>query len=32
VGENGSLQIVTLNGIVEMGKPGADGRGVWELD
>ena len=32
VGENGSLQIVTLDGTVEIEKPGADGRGVWELD
>lgn len=32
MGENGSLQIVALNGTVDMEKPGADGRGVWELD
>lgn len=32
IGENGSLQIVALNGVVELEKPGADGRGVWELD
>lgn len=32
VGENGSLQIVALDGAVELEKPGIDGRGVWELD
>jgi hypothetical protein len=32
VGENGSLQIVALDGTVEFEKPGHDGRGVWELD
>lgn len=32
IGENGSLQIVALNGTIEVEKPGADGRGVWELD
>lgn len=32
VGENGSLQIVALDGVVELEKPGLDGRGVWELD
>jgi hypothetical protein len=32
IGENGSLQIVAMDGTVEIEKPGADGRGVWELD
>jgi hypothetical protein len=32
VGGNGSLQIVALDGTVELEKPGADGRGVWDLD
>jgi hypothetical protein len=32
VGENGSLQIVTVDGAVEMEKPGVDGLRVWELD
>jgi hypothetical protein len=32
IGENGSLQIVALDGTVELEKPGADGRGVWELN
>jgi len=31
VGENGSLQIVALDGAVELEKSGFDGRGVWEL-
>jgi hypothetical protein len=32
IGENGSLQIVAQDGTVELEKPGADGRGVWELN
>ena len=32
IGENGSLQIVAQNGTIELEKPGADGRGVWELN
>ncbi|HEX6369460.1 MAG TPA: hypothetical protein VF006_11050 [Longimicrobium sp.] len=32
IGENGSVEIVTLSGRVEVQKPGLDGRGVWELD
>lgn len=32
IGENGSVEIVTLSGRVEVKKPGHDGRGVWELD
>jgi len=32
LGENGSVEIVSLSGRVEVQKPGRDGRGVWELD
>ncbi|HEU4883024.1 MAG TPA: hypothetical protein VFT45_12275 [Longimicrobium sp.] len=32
IGENGSVEIVSLSGRVEVRKPGRDGRGVWELD
>lgn len=32
IGENGSLQIVAQDGTVELEKPGADGRGVGELN
>lgn len=32
IGENGSVEIVTLSGRIEVQKPGLDGRGVWELD
>jgi hypothetical protein len=31
VGMNGSLEIVSLGGTVQIRKPGADGRHVWEL-
>jgi hypothetical protein len=31
IGENGSIEIQRLDGIVELAKPGADGRGVWDL-
>lgn len=31
IGENGSVEIVTLSGRIEVQKPGLDGRGVWEL-
>lgn len=32
IGENESVEIVTLSGRIEVQKPGVDGRGVWELD
>lgn len=32
VGANGSIEIVLLDGTIELRKAGADGRGVWELD
>jgi hypothetical protein len=32
IGANGAVEIVLLDGTVELQKPGADGRGVWELD
>lgn len=32
IGANGSLEIVALDGTIELSKPGGDGRGVWELD
>jgi hypothetical protein len=32
LGVNGSVEIVSLEGTVELRKPGADGRGVWELN
>ncbi|HEX6040206.1 hypothetical protein [Longimicrobium sp.] len=32
IGANGSLEIVSLEGTIELRKPGLNGRGVWELD
>jgi hypothetical protein len=32
IGANGSLEIVALDGTIELRKPGLDGRGIWELD
>lgn len=32
IGANGAIEIVALDGTVEIRKPGADGRGAWELD
>jgi hypothetical protein len=32
IGGNGAMEIVRMDGTVELRKPGADGRGVWELD
>ena len=31
IGDNGSIEIQNASGAVEFSKPGADGRGVWEL-
>jgi hypothetical protein len=32
VGMNGSIEIGSLDGTVELVKPGLDGRNVWELE
>jgi hypothetical protein len=32
IGANGSISIVRLDDTVELAKPGADGRGVWDLN
>lgn len=32
IGANGAIEIVSAEGTVELRKPGADGRGVWELN
>jgi hypothetical protein len=31
IGANGAVEIVSSQGLVELRKAGADGRGVWEL-
>lgn len=32
IGDNGAIEIQdVVSGVVELSKPGADGRGVWEL-
>ncbi len=31
IGENGSIEVQRLDATVEFAKPGADGRGVWDL-
>lgn len=31
IGGNGAIEIQRLDGTVEFSKPGADGRGVWDL-
>jgi hypothetical protein len=32
IGDNGAIEILdAVSGVVEFSKPGADGRGVWEL-
>lgn len=32
IGINGAIEIVSLDGTMELQKPGADGRGVWNQD
>ncbi|HST62973.1 MAG TPA: hypothetical protein VLK84_29970 [Longimicrobium sp.] len=32
IGANGAIEIVSMDGTVELRKPGADGRGVWDQD
>lgn len=32
VGANGAIEIMSLDGTIELRKTGVDGRGVWELD
>jgi hypothetical protein len=32
IGVNGSVEVVSLHGTVELTKPGLDGRNVWELE
>lgn len=32
IGTNGAIEIVSLDGTIELQKPGADGRGVWNHD
>jgi hypothetical protein len=32
IGVNGSVEVVSLHGTVELRKPGLDGRNVWELE
>lgn len=32
IGVNGSIEVASLDGTVELSKPGLDGRNVWELE
>lgn len=32
IGDNGAVEIRNASGIVALNKPGADGRGVWDLN